>query len=107
METADSTFLAPEDFPMLGPERMCPRCHCCMVGVAPYHPPVQLPGPRFTQMRYIPLAASLLPEPSGNGDEAWFCIGGCNEKGEHTEDKGCRETHPPFPSLIGHVKRAP
>jgi hypothetical protein len=105
METADSIFLAPGDLPMLGPDRMCPRCQDCTVGVAPYEPPVEFPGSRFRWRRYIPLAASLVSEPTGSGDEAWFCRGGCNEKGEHPEYKGRGKAHSPLPSLIGRVRK--
>jgi hypothetical protein len=105
METADSIFLAPGDFPMLGAERMCPRCQCCGVGVAPYKPPVEVSILGIRWVRVIPLASSLLPEPSGSGDEAWFCCGGCNEKGKHPQNKGRRKTAPPFPSLIGRVRK--
>jgi hypothetical protein len=105
MESADSLFLAPDDFPMPGGERMCPRCQCCTVGVAPYEPPVEFPGPGIRRMRFIPEAASLLSEPSGSGDEAWFCYGGCNEKGKHPENKGRGKAQSPLPSLIGRVRK--
>lgn len=102
----DSVFLAPGDFPMLEGQRMCPRCKCCSVGVAPYNPPDKFPAPGIVEIRFVPEAASLLSQPSGNGDEAWFCKGGCNRKGAHVENQGSRERHPPSPSLIGRVKRA-
>lgn len=105
IESADSLFLAPDDFPMLGPDRVCPRCQCCTVGVAPYKPPVEFSVPGIRLMRVIPLASSLLPEPSGSGDEAWFCCGGCNEKGKHPENKGRGKTERLFPSLIGRVRK--
>ena len=105
MKKPDSLFLGPGDLPMLGPDRMCPRCQCCGVGVAPYDPPVERPGSPLPWLRYIPLAASLVSEPTGSGDEAWFCRGGCNEKGEHPEYKGRGKAHLQFPSLIGRVRK--
>jgi len=105
MEKPDSLFLGPEDFLMDGPDRRCPRCQDCTVGVAPYHPPVEFPGPGIRRMRFIPEAASLLSEPTGSGDEAWFCKSGCDEKGEHPEYKGRGKAHLQFPSLIGRVRK--
>jgi len=105
MKSPDSLFLAPDDFPIREGQRMCPRCQDCTVGVAPYEPPVEFLGSRLRWLRYIPLAASLVSEPTGSGDEAWFCKGGCNEKGEHPEYKGRGKAHLQFPSLIGRVRK--
>lgn len=98
MKAADSDFFAPEDFPMgeFG-ERMCRRCMDCAVGVAPYHRPIELPS--LNEARFVPEVRSLLSEPSGNGDEAWFCMGGCDENGKHAKGVSLP------PSLIGRVKK--
>jgi hypothetical protein len=101
----DSVFLSPDDFAMREGERMCPRCGCCSVGVASYDPTDRASLPRIVEMRFIPEVASLLPEPSGNGDEAWFCKGGCNRKGEHPKTRGRMKADWPLPSLIGRVKK--
>lgn len=105
MENADSIFLGAEDFAIdLTGERMCPRCMCCSVGVGSYDPPTEWLTGRIRFMRPIPLGSSLLREPTGTGEEAWFCRGGCNEKGEHPDEGGRRKT-PTFPSLIARVRQ--
>lgn len=94
-ETADSVFFGMDDFevdPNDG-RRLCRRCGCCEVGVSTYHPAEPLEGSimraRFHSMRVVPSTESLLRDPAGIGEEAWFCKGGCDERGEHpTRKKG-------------------
>lgn len=108
METADSVFLGPDDFEvdLNDGRRLCPRCHCCEVGVSTYDPPTSLDfrigRMRVQSMRPVPYAESLLRDPTGTGEEAWFCKGGCNERGEHGERRGRNFSE--FPSLVGRVR---
>jgi hypothetical protein len=62
-----------------------------------------LPGPLFPWYQIIPTVELLVPEPSGEGCEAWYCKGGCDEKGQHHKLRKAVEV---FPSLIGFVKKA-
>lgn len=98
MQTPDSVFLAPSDF-QVGEEgkRMCPRCKCCSVGVASYYPPVESQAGPITMMRFIPEKRSLQSNPSGNGEEAWFCYGGCDKKGKHAENRDRRGNRTAIP----------
>jgi len=86
---------------------MCPRCTCCTVGVGSYGAPAELPSGGL--IRFVPDASSLRPEPSAgpSGEpEAWYCIGACNEKGEHWKERGRQKRYPVPPSFIGRLKNA-
>jgi hypothetical protein len=107
MEIGDSVFFGLNDFevdPNDG-RRLCPRCGCCEVGVSAYSPPMSgeksIGRMRILSMRYMPTAESLLRDPTGVGEEAWFCKGGCNERGEHLQE---RRGTTLSPSLVGRVK---
>ena len=101
----DDRYLAGDEFPVMDGERMCPRCMCCSVRVGSYDPPQLLPGLRFTSFQFVPVATSLHhdPDPSSGSSEAWYCRGGCNDKGEHSKHlKGWPEN---LPTFIAHVKK--
>jgi len=87
-KSPDSIFRAADEFPMLDGERRCPRCkdNCCTVRAGPYDPWALIEPP-----------STLRPEPTGVGDEAWFCMGGCDKNGEQSNDTG--------PSYIARVKK--
>ena len=104
----DDRYLAGDEFPVMDRERMCPRCMCCSVGVGSYDPPQLLSGPRLTSLQFIPEATSLRREPDpSSGSEAWYCRGGCDEKGQHSHSKDWAAKHlPPVPTFIARVKEA-
>lgn len=95
----DQRDVGEDSFPILEGEKMCLRCKCCQVGVAPYGPPVQVGRLRIG---FLPEPSSLLPEPSGHTSgelEAWFCKGGCDDNGQHGQK--------PMPAtFICYVKKA-
>jgi len=118
----DDPYIEEDLFPRaLEGRRMCPRCMDCEVKVGRYKPPISWPTPPGTaafastsrltlpgleffwgKVRVLPSLVSLRPEPSGDPSgepEAWYCIGGCNEKGEHSR-------RPVPPSFIGRVRKA-
>jgi hypothetical protein len=101
----DDPYADEDVFPILEGMRMCPRCMDCTVGVGSYPPPFDVCG---HQARFLPSASSLRPEPSSDpsaGPEAWYCTGGCNEKGEHPGQEGHPQRHPAPLSLIGRVTK--
>lgn len=106
MESADSLFLAPDDFPTLEGQRMCPRCTCCAVGVGQYETPFEVFG---WLARILPSdASSLLSEPSHETSakpEAWFCKGACDAEGRHPPGRGPHAKWKVPPSFLGRVGR--
>jgi hypothetical protein len=99
-------YIDVDDFPVLEGVRMCLRCKCCAVGVGSYELPFE--GPWGGEGRYLPMdASSLKPEPSvdpSGEPDAWYCTGGCNERGEHRKERGRQKKYPLPPSFIGRVK---
>jgi len=80
---------------------MCPRCTCCAVGVGSYNPPLPSQG-KILFMHFVPVASSLTREPSADPagpEEAWNCLGGCGESGEHAKALDGLAT------FIGRVKK--
>jgi hypothetical protein len=99
-------YVDEDSLPILEGMRMCPRCMDCTVGVGSYSPPFESLG---HQARYLPLASSLRPEPTSDplGEpEAWYCAGGCNEKGEHPWQRGNQRGFPVPASFIGRINKA-
>jgi len=101
MTESEESYLTGEEFPIVDGERMCPRCMCCSVGVGSYDPSPPRPVGRFTILGFVPQVSSLRPEPDPSAEsEAWYCRGGCNEKGEHS--KGWPQN---IPTFIAQVRK--
>src|SRR5712692_2630428 len=112
MTESEESYLTGEEFPILDGERMCPRCMCCSAGVGGYDPP-PMPEIGVSQRAiegllviygHLPLSSSLVREPSpdpSSGPEAWYCRGGCDEKGMHS--KGWPQD---IPTFIARVRKS-
>ena len=99
MTEGTDPYIDEDLFPVLEGTRMCPRCRCCAVGVGPYTPPKEIDCGMLRSVQYIPLTSSLVPEPSAEGLEAWYCKGGCDQRGKHV-----KRWPEQSPSFIGLVK---
>jgi hypothetical protein len=103
MEESDEPYVDADDFPREQGDRMCPRCGCCAVGVGHYSPPEVVAGTLTATIRIQPNPSSLSREPyhdPSDEPEAWFCRGGCDDRGEHYKSKRTSVT------FIGRVKKA-
>jgi hypothetical protein len=101
-----------DSFPTLEGLEMCPRCGCCEVRTAKWLTPAE----QESLGQRLRAGVTMLPLVGPNGFEhpaardAWFCIGGCDDKGKHPDDLRRKSTHtslPPFLdwTFIGWVKK--
>lgn len=102
-----------DSFPILEGLQMCPRCQCCEVRTARWLTPAE--QERFGHL--VIARVRMLPTVGPNGFEhpaardAWFCTGGCDEKGKHPDERRRKSTRTAVQhfldwTFIGWVKKA-